>query len=69
MSARKTLVCPECGYASVYNGRGTCRCGAHLVWRWAGMSRKAQLIVTAPERTWFYRDKTWTRFTELEAQE
>lgn len=33
-----TLMCPMCGYGSVYDGHGICKCGAQLIHHWHGIS-------------------------------
>ena len=33
-----TLVCPDCGRHTVFNGRGRCQCGTFLVDHWEGMA-------------------------------
>ena len=57
MSAYVTLICPDCKYAKVYNGHGTCRCGAYLIRFWEGMyRRRSSLGLPFGKKVWGFND-------------
>lgn len=57
MGAYTTLKCPDCGYMKVYNGHGTCRCGAYLIKYWEGMYRHHRSLgLPFGRRCWGFSD-------------
>lgn len=65
MSAFVTLICPDCGYHKVYNGRGYCRCGSYHLAYWKWMSKGATVVLPYGKTIWLWDDikkpRLWCR--------
>lgn len=55
MSAYIALTCPDCGRATVYNGRGYCQCRSYHIIFWKGMNHGRRAFLPHG-RIWIWED-------------